>query len=469
MEEATVWRILGNELFPRDEPGRRLEILEHILKNEPKLEGAQKWYMVNRIADIPWRRCVVEMLDRYDAHYVTVPFDRNTPPTVDALKLRGVGVNQARNDAIRYGHAMTAWSVILDGDCIFTEAGWKPVIGAMKQGGISYLSIPHVREGSDVRGEPMLAFHCDSGFRFDETIPFGQGDKLQLLYHLGHAQTPESGHLEIAGTFTRLVGEVIHMTTGDPDLEDNLYGRERSREISFKWLAGRVKNWPRIELKMHGSFGRKWEAIDGYFDYSGLYSSIAFDVHDGARIVEVGSWQGKSAIYLATQIKAMGKRAHVHCVDSFDGGTDKVLNSRIEEIGGSNAVFDILQRNIRKAQVHYMMTTHASTSVEAAKYFPDNSLSAVFIDADHSYDAVMSDLETWYPKVKPGGMLAGHDFDFDSQVSREGVIPAVLDFFQGMSLEVMPSGRVWKHICYKDGDPQFPDSVNPRRRRRLWA
>jgi hypothetical protein len=48
-------------------------------------------------------------------------------------------------------------------------------------------------------------------------------------------------------------------------------------------------------------------------------------------------------------------------------------------------------------------------SLDAAEEIPDNSLDFIFIDADHAYDAVLADLCTWYPKIKPGGLISGHD------------------------------------------------------------
>lgn len=45
-----------------------------------------------------------------------------------------------------------------------------------------------------------------------------------------------------------------------------------------------------------------------------------------------------------------------------------------------------------------------------SQHVPDNTLDLLYIDADHSYEGVKRDLEAWYPKVKPGGVIAGHDF-----------------------------------------------------------
>jgi len=51
-----------------------------------------------------------------------------------------------------------------------------------------------------------------------------------------------------------------------------------------------------------------------------------------------------------------------------------------------------------------------STSVEAAKNVPNESLDFVFIDAAHDYQSVKTDIETWTPKVKKGGIVSGHDY-----------------------------------------------------------
>lgn len=50
-------------------------------------------------------------------------------------------------------------------------------------------------------------------------------------------------------------------------------------------------------------------------------------------------------------------------------------------------------------------------SVTAAAGFMDSSLDFVFIDADHSYEGVKADIEAWLPKLRPGGLLSGHDYD----------------------------------------------------------
>jgi hypothetical protein len=51
-----------------------------------------------------------------------------------------------------------------------------------------------------------------------------------------------------------------------------------------------------------------------------------------------------------------------------------------------------------------------STSAEAVKNHVNSSLDYVYIDANHKYDHIIEDMNLWWPKVKNGGILCGHDF-----------------------------------------------------------
>lgn len=48
-------------------------------------------------------------------------------------------------------------------------------------------------------------------------------------------------------------------------------------------------------------------------------------------------------------------------------------------------------------------------SVDAAKVLLDNSFDFIFLDADHSMKAILQDLDSYWPKLKSGGIIAGHD------------------------------------------------------------
>lgn len=64
-------------------------------------------------------------------------------------------------------------------------------------------------------------------------------------------------------------------------------------------------------------------------------------------------------------------------------------------------------------------------SVEAAKKIADESLDFVYIDGEHSYKAVKQDIPAWFPKVKKGGIVGGHDYTPDYF---PGIVKAVDEF-----------------------------------------
>lgn len=76
-------------------------------------------------------------------------------------------------------------------------------------------------------------------------------------------------------------------------------------------------------------------------------------------------------------------------------------------------------------------------SIEAATEIPDASLDFVFIDADHSYEGCKADILAWTPKLKPGGLLSGHDYK-NTEYPCFGVDKAVDEFSQetGLPMEL---------------------------------
>lgn len=68
--------------------------------------------------------------------------------------------------------------------------------------------------------------------------------------------------------------------------------------------------------------------------------------------------------------------------------------------------------------VHLLKTT----SMEAVRRFEDNSLDFVYIDGDHDFRHIAEDLYEWAKKVRPGGIVSGHDYAASSPRARNVVI-----------------------------------------------
>jgi cephalosporin hydroxylase len=167
-----------------------------------------------------------------------------------------------------------------------------------------------------------------------------------------------------------------------------------------------------------------YKNIHGWFNFANIYSDMIRRFPDGSHFVEVGSWYGKSAVYMGVEIINSGKKIRFDCVDSW---TNKGDNWDYEK------AFDVFLKHIEpiKDTVNY----HRLPSEEASGLYDDESLDFVFIDAAHDYDNVINDITLWYPKVKTGGVVAGHDYPWP------GVEKAVNEFFTDFVID----GESWIH------------------------
>jgi hypothetical protein len=78
-----------------------------------------------------------------------------------------------------------------------------------------------------------------------------------------------------------------------------------------------------------------------------------------------------------------------------------------------------------------------SDTVAASAMVDDASLDFVFVDADHSYEGCRRDIDAWVGKLRPGGLLCGHDYDrTDLPNARWGVKQAVTEFAEARGLTV---------------------------------
>ena len=122
---------------------------------------------------------------------------------------------------------------------------------------------------------------------------------------------------------------------------------------------------------------------------------------------EIGVRDGRFSAHLCKVIPDL----ELLCVDLWDA-----YYHFSSESGAKH--YEQAQRRLAK----YNATLVKKTSMEAARDVPDESLDFVYIDADHRFDYVMEDLITWARKVRPGGIISGHDY---YRFRNAGVVPAV--------------------------------------------
>ncbi len=82
---------------------------------------------------------------------------------------------------------------------------------------------------------------------------------------------------------------------------------------------------------------------------------------------------------------------------------------------------------------------HVGYSTEVGRTFPDQYFDWIYIDTTHTYALTKAELELYGPKMKPGGIMAGHDY-IDGQwnrMMRYGVIEAVNEFCVNHNWELL--------------------------------
>lgn len=192
-----------------------------------------------------------------------------------------------------------------------------------------------------------------------------------------------------------------------------------------------VHHWAGSWIGAKEWWPRRYASIHGWFDYEAVYDAAIARARDGDTFVEVGSWMGKSAAYMALKIRASGKRIKLVCVDPWKWTAEAdpavpVAHEAFKSYGGLS-MREIFAENIAACDVTEFVKPMQMTSVEAAKRFANRSVAFAFIDGDHE-DAA-ADIAAWWPKIKPGGALAGHDVD----------MPAV-------ARDVKESGLAWEPV-----------------------
>jgi methyltransferase family protein len=181
---------------------------------------------------------------------------------------------------------------------------------------------------------------------------------------------------------------------------------------------------------------RAYTDIPGWFNEEWLYDRMIGLAPQKATFVEVGCWLGKSTAYCASRIRECGKSIAFYAVDTWQGSpAEPALMDAVARAGGS--VYNLFRTNMEEAGVMDAIHPLQLPSIAAATLFANGTLDFVFIDADHTAPAVQADIAAWLPKIKGGGVLAGHDWNTYASVQQ--AVVAMLD--GDFSVE----GNCWIH------------------------
>eukprot|EP00392_Amoebophrya_sp_AT5.2_P009495 g9523.t1 len=184
---------------------------------------------------------------------------------------------------------------------------------------------------------------------------------------------------------------------------------EAERVVHTEW--GNEKRWeklgandanntyplptPKPRFFFSEKFGMRWEIVNSLLEEYGV---------EDLRVVEVGVFAGHFSKFLLEKfpkLQLIGIDPYIGTDETFPGDYSQTLDP---SIAYSNAL------SIYEESGKGRATLWPTTSLEAVKNVPDQSIHAVFIDGCHFYSCVEEDLRLWIPKVMPGGLVLGHDF-----------------------------------------------------------
>jgi len=222
---------------------------------------------------------------------------------------------------------------------------------------------------------------------------------------------------------------------------------------------------PRQEIKVVDVTADQVDVTAGQVDISGAkrcdgfmsdteltwLAKAASKLKQNSIVIEVGSWHGKSSRAIADHLS---EGSVLYCIDTWNGSKveQDTSHASAKMMDGDHAFYEFLQNNFDHVQSGRIIPIRMS-SVNGSKIFLEKAQLAdmIFIDAGHTYDEVIEDIQAWQKVVKPGGIFCGHDYD---QPIWEGVQRAVNKLLPKAKNKWEESGTIW-HLTHEE--PKEPD------------
>jgi hypothetical protein len=136
-----------------------------------------------------------------------------------------------------------------------------------------------------------------------------------------------------------------------------------------------------------------------------------------AVVIEVGTWKGASVVEMGRTAQRLGLATAFICIDTWLGSNPELwlhaeLRQSLQVRGGYPAMFRTFIRNLQEVGLTETVFPMPMTSITAATILRHWGVKAdlIYIDAGHSQVEVTTDLETYAPLLRPGGLLLGDDY-----------------------------------------------------------
>lgn len=347
----------------------------------------------------------------------------------------------ARNEALK--HATGDWVVMLDAD------------EAMLPAGIERLKNKYMAESkTGFVILPRYNFIWDHDHYNEQSFPDTQGRALRL--GMGYHYRNPVHEIVYKGAEGRAASEmgygvqadgcdIFHYGSCKPREETWLrhhnYDRIRKGEQLLRVPPKQIpvpppRNYPVFQgahpmkgLPIKPLKVRAWDVIEKAEPVEGWMSVdellwLARASSSAEVTVEVGSWKGRS-----TKALAGWTAGRVFAADHWRGTEAERYGPHKEATLDGDLVMDAFRKNLAPelaaGKVVPVRGDHAEVWKDVRVLVP-NGADLVFLDGDHSYGGVKRDIENFWPLVRPGGVLAGHDYS----TAFGGVMQAVHERFK---------------------------------------
>lgn len=153
---------------------------------------------------------------------------------------------------------------------------------------------------------------------------------------------------------------------------------------------------------------------------------------------EIGVWTGCSSIYMLETFSSIEMHS---CADPYVSYSDNPGTPAPQHVYDKFYQTWLDNQRLHTNRIDF----HKITSKEFAAKLLDNYFDFIFVDGDHSRQGVYSDLKLFYDKVRPGGIIAGHDWESQGWF---GVQEGVLDFMKELPQDKQNFELVPKRDCF---------------------
>lgn len=156
------------------------------------------------------------------------------------------------------------------------------------------------------------------------------------------------------------------------------------------------------------------DTVKGFLDpdEGRALAADAITLVSGGACVEIGSYCGKSSLYIGSALKAVGGR--LFAVDHHRGSEENQPGWEYHDAelwddeAGAMDTLPHLRRTLRRAGLEETVIPVVGRSAAIADVWRA-PISFLFIDGGHTMEAALNDYRLWTPHIIPGGILAIHD------------------------------------------------------------